>query len=93
MGIENRDYYRETNDYSGQWGSWGGTSSWPTVVKYLIIANVIVYLANIFLTRPATIDDVPLLMSEDEFVESYLAAERPNPTMPQAQQSKDERKA
>jgi len=55
MGIENRDYYRRSSDYAGQFGSWGGgTSAWPPGVKYLIIANVIVFLLQMFISRPVT---------------------------------------
>lgn len=44
MGIQNRDYYRERPPKSDSLGS-------APVVKYLIIANVIVFLAQIFLVR------------------------------------------
>jgi membrane associated rhomboid family serine protease len=48
MGIYTRDYYRH--------GSFG--DSIPPVCKNLIIANVIVFLLQIFITRPATMDDM-----------------------------------
>jgi membrane associated rhomboid family serine protease len=44
MGIQNRDYYRECTVSSG------GLDGSP-VVKYLIIANVVVFLAQIFFVR------------------------------------------
>ena len=56
MGYENRDYARDDR------GGWGGTgpsgdfSSWP-VWKKIIAANVVVFLMQMFVTRPATIED------------------------------------
>ncbi len=44
MGIQNRDYYRESPSKSDSLGS-------APVVKYLIIANVVVFLAQIFVVR------------------------------------------
>jgi membrane associated rhomboid family serine protease len=51
MGIYNRDYYRESNRSSG--GSWGLDDLTP-VVKYLIVANVVVFLLQIFVVRDVT---------------------------------------
>jgi membrane associated rhomboid family serine protease len=50
MGIENRDYTRD-GSYTASLSSWGMDLS--PVVKYLIIANVVVFLLQIMLTRPA----------------------------------------
>ena len=52
MGFENRDYYRES-DYTGAAAGWGSEYITP-IVKYLIIANVVVFLLQIFFTRAMT---------------------------------------
>jgi len=52
VGFENRDYTRE-GDYTGTLAGWGLDYVSP-VVKWLIIANVVVWLAQIFLTRQFT---------------------------------------
>jgi membrane associated rhomboid family serine protease len=56
MGIENRDYTRE-GDYTGTLAGWGLDDISP-VVKWLIAANVIVFLLQIFLTRETTPADI-----------------------------------
>jgi membrane associated rhomboid family serine protease len=47
MGIYNRDYYRDSQPPSGDWGISGLTP----VVKYLLMANIAVFLLQIFVTR------------------------------------------
>jgi membrane associated rhomboid family serine protease len=49
MGFESRDYARDGR-YSASLSAWG--MDLTPVVKYLIIANVAVFLLQIFLTRP-----------------------------------------
>jgi membrane associated rhomboid family serine protease len=51
MGVENRDYYRGQSSYSGSGEGWGFETMGPAV-KFLIIANIVVFLAQIFVTRP-----------------------------------------
>jgi len=46
MGISSRDYYREFASSDGSWSAGGLTP----VVKYLIIANAVVFLLQIFVT-------------------------------------------
>jgi membrane associated rhomboid family serine protease len=48
VGLENRDYYRGGGGGCGSWG-FDGVGQ---VVKYLIVANIIVFLLQIFVTRP-----------------------------------------
>ena len=50
MGINNRDYIRDSNDRFGG-GSWDAGGISPTV-RYLLIANAVVYLLQILLLRP-----------------------------------------
>jgi membrane associated rhomboid family serine protease len=50
MGFESRDYARD-GSYTASLSSWG--MDLTPVVKYLVIANVVVFLLQIFLTRPA----------------------------------------
>jgi len=49
MGFESRDYTRD-GSYTASLSAWG--MDLTPVVKYLIIANVVVFLLQIFLTRP-----------------------------------------
>src|SRR5438270_8148514 len=49
MGIWNRDYYRDSSGHFGA-GGWGLGELTP-VVKYLIVANVAVFLLQIFIVR------------------------------------------
>jgi membrane associated rhomboid family serine protease len=56
MGLESRDYYRD-GSYTATLAGWG--IDFTPVVKYLIITNVIVFLLQIFFTRPAV--EVPNL--------------------------------
>jgi len=51
MGLYNRDYYRELPSSDG---IFGGTP----VVKYLILANIVVFLLQIFLVRPPRVPDL-----------------------------------
>lgn len=50
MGVENRDYYREGGGYTDRVSGWG-MPTLPPVVKWIIIANVVVFLLQIFITR------------------------------------------
>lgn len=53
MGFEDRDYFRESSGYSDQFGSWGfNLAAVPPACKYLVAANIIVFLLQIFITRP-----------------------------------------
>ena len=52
MGFEDRDYTRE-GDYTGTYAGWSLDFISP-VVKWLIVVNVVVFLAQIFLTRSYT---------------------------------------
>jgi membrane associated rhomboid family serine protease len=55
VGYENRDYSRES-DYTGAAAGWGFEYISP-VVKWLIVANVAVFLLQILVTRPFTKED------------------------------------
>jgi membrane associated rhomboid family serine protease len=55
VGIYNRDYYRETSF----------AESIPQVCKWLIIANVVVFLLQIFITRPTTPKDLQALIERE----------------------------
>jgi membrane associated rhomboid family serine protease len=65
MGIESRDYSRDGR-YTASLSGWG--MDLTPVVKYLIIANVIVFLLQVVLTRPAAqrLPDVDGLRPDDE---------------------------
>lgn len=56
MGLENREYYRD-GSYTDRLTGFG--LDFTPVVKYLILANVLVFLLQIFLTRPAPLPEFP----------------------------------
>ena len=49
MGIQNRDYYRKANA-TGAWADWG-LYPMPPVVKWIIIANVVVFVLQMVVTQ------------------------------------------
>ncbi len=53
MGIEDRDYTRDSSDYTGTLTGFG-LDYIPPVVKWLIIVNAVVFAAQLFVTRPRT---------------------------------------
>src|SRR5687768_7054846 len=55
MGFQDRDYTRE-HSYTGAAGGWGLDFISP-MVKRLIVANVVIFVVQIFAVRPATEDD------------------------------------
>lgn len=57
MGIEGRDYYRQSSGYTDRLTGWGWRGI-PPVCKWVILANIIVFLLQIFITRPARISDL-----------------------------------
>ena len=74
MGLESRDYARD-GSYTASLSSWG--MGLTPVVKYLVIANVVVFLLQMLLTRPVE----PRLPNFDGIVaepeETDIAAEPP----------------
>ena len=76
MGFESRDYARDGR-YTASLSRWG--QSLTPVVKYLIIANVVVFLLQIVLTRPAEpqLPDFDAISSDEE--EIATDTERPAP--------------
>ena len=50
MGFESRDYARD-GSYTASLSAWG--MDLTPVVKYLVVANVVVFLLQLLLTRPA----------------------------------------
>ncbi len=61
MGIYNRDYYRDSRPPSGEWGISGLTP----IVKYLLVANVAVFLLQIFVTREERVSPLESLRRYD----------------------------
>jgi len=59
MGIEDRDYTRDSSDYTGTLTGFG-IDYIPPVVKWLIIINVAIFLLEIFVTREVTPKDKEL---------------------------------
>jgi membrane associated rhomboid family serine protease len=78
MGFESRDYFRD-GSYTANLSAWN--IDFTPVVKYLIIANVVVFLLQILLTRPAApqfpnIDQV-WLDDEESATDEQSATEAP----------------
>jgi len=63
MGLENRDYFRD-GSYTSSLVAWG--VDFTPVVKYLIIANVVVFVLQIFITRtvPVNVPDLDAIMRD-----------------------------
>ncbi len=66
MSIEDRDYIREKPRFSDSSSSWG--IGLPPVCKYLLLANGIVFLLQIFVTRPPQMEDIRLQLESSEGV-------------------------
>lgn len=70
MGIYNRDYYRELNVARGD-GAWGLPGLTP-VVKWLILANVAVWLLQIFAVREVHVSALERMRKFDPVIDKYL---------------------
>lgn len=77
MGIEHRDYYRNSSHRTHRPS---GFADMPVVCKRLLIATIVVFLSQIFFTRPVTVQDLNRSMqvtgegvaaSADEMPEGY----------------------
>jgi membrane associated rhomboid family serine protease len=66
MGLENRDYFRD-GSYTATLAAWG--VDFTPVVKYLIIANVVVFVLQIFITRAAPFELPGLAPDQGELTE------------------------
>lgn len=71
MGIYDRNYFQGS---SGGWGS--GPSGWPPVIKSIVLINIGVFIAQLMITRPPTIEEVRDnsygIETEYDFVEAYI---------------------
>jgi membrane associated rhomboid family serine protease len=56
MGIESRDYFRDSDSYTDRIAGWS-LDVLPPVCKWLLILNVVVFLLQIFVTRPPRRED------------------------------------
>jgi membrane associated rhomboid family serine protease len=69
MGIYNRDYYRESRSASGDWGLDGLTP----VVKWLLLANVVVFLLQIFIVREVRTSPLEMMRKFNPDLDRILA--------------------
>jgi membrane associated rhomboid family serine protease len=96
MGFESRDYSRD-GSYTASLAGWG--MDLPPVVKYLIIANVVVFLLQIFFTRsvPAELpgfDGVQVVQDEDgQEIEVPAQKKRETKNVDRRQREEQARKA
>src|SRR2546430_1200371 len=70
MGFGHRDYYRDSSYHAGA-GGWGLEELTP-VVKYLIVANVAVFLLQIFLVREVRLSHLDQLRKYDPHLDRVL---------------------
>jgi membrane associated rhomboid family serine protease len=74
MGIYSRDYFRDNNSTWVSWGLYGLTP----VVKYLIIANVAMFLLQIFIVREVHRSPLEMLRKYDPDVDELLKGTEDN---------------
>src|SRR5438067_8421083 len=77
MGIEGRDYYREGSRYTERLGGWGWDAI-PPACKWLIAINVVVFLLQIFVTRPPQRADFDAYRQEYDELKEVPDEELPN---------------
>ena len=77
MGIATRDYWRNSDD-GGRLAEWGFYSLTP-VVKYLIIANVVVFIAQILIVRQVHVSPLEMLRRQDPEFDRLLTQSGDDP--------------
>ncbi len=81
MGIYDRNYFQGS---SGGWGS--GPGSWPPVIKSIVLINIGVFIAQLMITRPPTIEEVRDnsygIEAEYDFLEAYIEDRQSGGTVP-----------
>lgn len=75
MGVENRDYYRSASGNSFGGDGWGFETMGPAV-KYLIAINIVVFLAQIFVTRSVPPPDMRALLEQQGEYARHLTPEQ-----------------
>lgn len=70
MGIESRDYYRKANTsgWRAEWGLYGLTP----VVKWVIIINVVVWIAQTLLTYPVRYSPLEFLRKYNPAIDRFV---------------------
>jgi membrane associated rhomboid family serine protease len=69
MGASTRDYWRSDN--TGRWADWGFYQLTP-VVKYLILANIAVFLLQILVVREVRVSPLEILRQQDPELDRLL---------------------
>jgi membrane associated rhomboid family serine protease len=70
MGVATRDYWRNPDD-GGRWAEWGFYSLTP-VVKYLMIANAVVFVLQILIVRQVHVSPLEMLRRQDPRLDQQL---------------------
>src|SRR5258708_7171976 len=86
MGIENRDYYREAHA-AGAWADWGVYSVTP-VVKFLIIANIVVFVLQIAVVREVRVSPLETLRKHNPELDRMLTETEDDPAAREALKKK-----
>src|SRR5260370_9982182 len=77
MGIESRDYYRRSHS-GGAWADWG-LYQMTAVVKYMSIANVIVFLLQMFVVREVHQSALGFLRKQDQELDRLVKEKGDDP--------------
>src|SRR5947209_4876954 len=77
MGIQNRDWYK--SNAGGGWGSDWGLYSLTPVVKYIIIANVVVFLLQCFFLREVRVSRQEMIRQYDPNLNKLLEKYKDDP--------------
>src|SRR5690349_7051581 len=77
MGIQNRDYYRRSNS-TGSLADWGLYSLTP-VVKYIIIANIAVFLLQFVTVHDSNLSALDILRKQDPELDKVLTEKGDDP--------------
>lgn len=84
MGISNRDYYKDTPSSCGSWGSHGLTPA----VKFILIANIAVFLLQLFITRDSKTSQLDIMRRHNPKIDRLVSEAEKDPAARQALEKK-----
>ncbi len=86
MGIQNRDYYRESIA-SGPWADWGLYSITP-IVKFLIVANIVVFVLQMLVVREVRVSPLDTMRKHNPELDRMLTEAKDDPEAREALKKK-----